>query len=110
MKVLRLIHYKKLRRNLLKYTLTFICLDRSCPASAKYNKLKNVFTPTSISHNSYEKLSYFIPDLIKQKFKKDTFIEKDFKDNLRILVNYFKMMFINDYNLDPTLAKVNFNK
>ena len=26
------------------------------------------------------------------------------------MANYFKIMFINDYNLDPTLAKVNFNK
>ena len=40
------------------------------------------------------------PDLVKQKFKENTFKEKDFKDNLRLLANYFKMMFIYDYNLD----------
>ena len=93
-----------------KYTLTIICSDISCPANSKYNKLKDVFTPTTISHIPYEKLSYIIPDLVKQKFKENTFIEKDFKDILRLLADYFKIMFINDYNLDPTLAKINFNK
>ena len=62
-----------------KYTLTFICSDSSCPASDKYNKLKDVFTPTSISHIYYVKHSYIIPDLVEQKFKEDAYIEKDFK-------------------------------
>ena len=52
-----------------------------------YNKLKNTFTPNLINHIPYEKLTYIIPDLVKEKFKEDTFLEKDFNDNLKLLGN-----------------------
>ena len=35
----------------------------------------------------------------------NTLYESDFKDNLKLIGNYFKYLFINDITLDPTIAK-----
>ena len=42
---------------------------------------------------------------MKEKYEKDEFIEEDFKNNIKILGHYFKLMFLKDYTLDPTIAK-----
>ena len=54
-------------------------------------------------------------DNVKNKFDKDNFVEKDFLDlnkNIKekTLGLYFKCMFINNYNLTPTEAKIQFKK
>ena len=88
-----------------KYTLPFNCSDSSCAATGKYNKNTETFLPGEIDHIPYENHSYVIPKLMKEKYEKDEFIEEDFKNNIKILGHYFKLMFLKDYTLDPTIAK-----
>ena len=83
--------------------LRFIMTD-----SAKYNKNIEIFTPNEIQHILYEQHTYTIPNIFKEKYKNDSFIEEDFKDNLKILGNYFILMFIEDYSLEPITAKIKF--
>ena len=85
--------------------MPFNCSDSSCPASGKYNKINEIFLPGEIDHIPYENHSYVIPKLMKEKYEKDEFIEEDFKNNIKILGHYFKLMFLKDYTLDPTIAK-----
>lgn len=54
----------------LKFTLPFSISDSSCPATGRYNKLTQIFTPNLISHIEYEKHSNIMPKLIKEKYKK----------------------------------------
>lgn len=88
-----------------KHTLPFNCSDSSCPANGKYNKNNEIFLPGEIDHIPYENHSYVIPKLMKEKYEKDEFIEEDFKNNIKILGQYFKLMFLKDYTLDPTITK-----
>lgn len=59
-------------------------------------------------HIEYEKHSYIIPIIIKKQFEKNEFIEKDFKDNLKLLGYYFYHIFIEDSKITPTEAKIIF--
>ncbi len=91
-----------------KFTLPFNCSDTTCNAKGSYNKLTEIFTPNEIAHIDYEKHSYVIPEIIKNKFKNESFVESDFKDNLLLLGNYFKYLFLKDYRLTPVEAKDKF--
>ena len=88
-----------------KYNLPFICSDSTCPAKGNYNKNNQVFTPGTTPHIPYENHSYIIPKLLYNKFKNNEFKEEDFIDNMKNIGYYFKLMFLNDFTLDPTLAK-----
>lgn len=57
--------------------------------------------PDGQEHVAYEKHIYAIPLIIKEKYDNNSFIADDFKDNLKLLGNYFKIMFIKDYRLTP---------
>lgn len=46
-----------------------------------------------------------MPTIIEEKIKNNTLSKSDFKDNLKLIGNYFKYLFINDIRLDPTTAK-----
>ena len=82
-----------------KNILPFYCSDTSCPAKANYNKLLGKFTLADIKHIEYEKQSYVLPKIIKDKYKDNLFKEEDFIDNLSLIGNYFKQMFLEDYRL-----------
>lgn len=55
-------------------------------------------------HIAYERYIYAIPYIIKEKYDNNAFVPSDFKDNLKLLDNYFKHMFIKDYRLTPIEA------
>ena len=66
-------------------------------------------------HIDYEEQSYILSEIVKNKFNKDKFIEKDFLDiskniNEKTLGLYFKCRFLNDYNLPPIEEKIQFKK
>ena len=61
-----------------------------------------------MQHILYEKHTYIIPNLVKEKYKNDNFVDEDFKDNLKFLWNYFKYMLIGNYSLDPATSKIKF--
>ena len=93
-----------------KFTLPFTCSDTSCPATAKYNKLSEKFIIGETKHIPYEQHSYIIPKILKEKFNNDLFNENDFKNNLKNIGHYFKLLFLKDYTLDPTTAKSIFSR
>ena len=57
-----------------------------------------------------DKHTYLIPKIIKEKYTKNEFTENEFKDNLKLLGYYFYQMFIEDYKITPTEAKIIFKK
>ena len=73
-----------------KHILPFNCSDTACKAKGSFNKLTEQFVPQDIEHIDYEKHTYVVPQIIKEKFKKDSFVESDFKNNLIMIGNYFK--------------------
>ena len=91
-----------------KNTLPFNCSDTSCKAKGIFNKLTGEFFPNETPHINYEKHTYIVPEIIKTKFKNDKFVETDFKDNLVLIGNYFKYLFLEDYRLTPVEAKDKF--
>ena len=56
--------------------------------TGRYNKLTEAFTPDTISHIDYDKHSYIIPKLVKDKYKNDSFV--DFNNNMKLIGLYFK--------------------
>jgi len=93
-----------------KITLPFNCSDTSCKAKGIYNKLTGEFSPNEIAHINYEKHTYIVPEIIKSKFKDDSFVISYFKDNLILIGNYFKYLFLEDYRLTPIEAKDKFKQ
>ena len=63
------------------------------------NKEGKNITLADVKHIEYEKHSYVLPKIIKDKYKDNLFKEEDFIDNLSLIGNYFKQMFLEDYRL-----------
>ena len=82
------------------------------------NTNENIVDPSTEKeqhHIDYELHSYVIPNILKEKIDQNKFVENDFygkdkKLNKNIIGFYFKIMFLKDYNLKPTYAKIKFNK
>ena len=89
---------------------TFQLFRYIMPSQRIINKETEKFIPGEISHIEYENHTYIIPKYVKGNYINNTFKEEDFKDNLKLIGNYFKYMFINDITLDPTIAKSIFKK
>ena len=102
----------------MKHNLKFCCSDSKCKAFGYLDIEKQLFTYSKTEENKHiewEKHSYIITDNLKNKFDSDNFLEQDFFDNNNKLSKYnigiyFKLMFLRDYNLMPTFAKINFHK
>ena len=97
------------------FKLSFYCSDTHCPAKDIYIKQTEEFIIGEEAHIPYEDHSYVIPKLIEEKFKKNEFKDIDFKDKnneikIKFIGAYFKFLFINDYKLSPTQAKIKFNE
>ena len=102
----------------MKHNLKFCCFDSKCKAFGYLDIEKQLFTYSKNEENKHiewEKHSYIISDNLKIKFDNDNFLEKDFFDDNNKLSKYyigiyFKLIFLKDYNLMPTFAKINFHK
>ena len=77
-------------------------------AKTSCNKL--IFTINDTENIHYEKHSYIIPIILKEKYSENKFNENDFRNNLKFIGNYFYMMFIEDYKITSIEAKIIFKK
>ena len=97
--------------------MRFKCSDTKCPAKGIYYEYLETFIPKEGDQNKhieYESHSYIAPEIYKKKVDNNEFEENDFISDgeikKEIIGIYMKLIFLKDYKIIPTDAKIIFNK